>query len=313
MSSDPRTQRNIAILVAVVAVAVAVGYFAGQSGAPGSAAPPTIGNPAVGAAAGSGDGPAPEAPARYDEPARYDGQERADEPAPIAGERRRQAPSRPSASRVEPQPEADEPAVFTAAEAADGDAEPPAGTMQTTTRVLSRVVERVTVPAGTQIVLELVDGASSQSSAVGDEVVARLAEPVRIDGELALPVGTRVEGRVTEVRKLARVGGQAILALAFERVDTGDGGAAIAAFFRREGKSETGKDAATIAGGAAAGAILGNQAKKNDRGKLLGALLGAAAGTAVASRTEGETVELPSGSRLELTLRDDVNLLLDAN
>ena len=310
MSSDPRTQRNIAILVAVVAVAVAVGYFAGQSGTPGSAAPPRVGNPAAGAAAGSSNGPAPEAPARYDEPARYDGQERADEPAPIAGERRRQAPSRP---RAEPQPEIDEPAVFTAAEAADGDAEPPAGTMQTTTRVLSRVVERVTVPAGTQIVLELVDGASSQSSAVGDEVVARLAEPVRIDGELALPVGTRVEGRVTEVRKLARVGGQAILALAFERVDTGDGGAAIAAFFRREGKSETGKDAATIAGGAAAGAILGNQAKKNDRGKLLGALLGAAAGTAVASRTEGETVELPSGSRLELTLRDDVNLLLDAN
>jgi outer membrane lipoprotein SlyB len=84
--------------------------------------------------------------------------------------------------------------------------------------------------------------------------------------------------------------------------------AAITAAWRREGKSETAKDAATIAGGAVVGTVLGNQAKKNDKGKVIGGILGGAIGTVIAAKTEGEPVELPTGSHLTLTLRDPVEV-----
>ncbi len=83
----------------------------------------------------------------------------------------------------------------------------------------------------------------------------------------------------------------------------------IAAYWAGEGKSETGKDAATIAAGAAIGTVLGNQAKKNDRGKVIGAVVGAGVGTAVAAATKGEAVELAAGAALELTLRESVRVL----
>jgi hypothetical protein len=59
----------------------------------------------------------------------------------------------------------------------------------------------------------------------------------------------------------------------------------VALHFAREGRSETGRDAATIAAGAAIGIILGNQSKKNDRGKAIGGVLGVAAGTGIAAAT----------------------------
>jgi hypothetical protein len=174
-----------------------------------------------------------------------------------------------------------------------------------------RRVERVTIPQSTAIVLALVAPVSSQSAQLGDEVVAELAEPIRVDGAFVVAAGARVTGRVSEVQPLRKVGGKSILGLSFDYLDSGDGGVEIAAAFRREGKSETAKDAATIAAGAAIGAILGNQAKSNDRGKAVGAVVGAAAGTAIASKTAGELVELPAGARLELTLRTDVEVVVD--
>jgi hypothetical protein len=166
----------------------------------------------------------------------------------------------------------------------------------------------IEVPAGTKIELVLGTAVSSQSAAVGDEIRAELAAPIRVDGEIAVPSGTRVVGRVTEAKALAKVGGRARLALAFESIELDGRTVPIAAYFAREGKSETGKDAATIAAGAAVGTVLGNQAKKNDRGKVIGAILGAGVGTAIAAKTEGETIELPAGARLELTLRDAVTV-----
>ena len=168
--------------------------------------------------------------------------------------------------------------------------------------------ESVSIPESTHIVIQLAHAVSSQSWLAGDIVAGELAEPILVGGVVAVPAGAHVQGRVTEAQPLGAIGGRAILEIRFDQLATADGFAEIDARFRREGRSETGKDAATIAAGTAIGTILGDQARSADRGRLVGAMLGAAAGTAVAAKSPHETVELPAGVRLELTLRDNAEV-----
>jgi len=168
--------------------------------------------------------------------------------------------------------------------------------------------QTVTLEPGTPLRIRLLDAISSQTSAVDDPVSGELSEPVVIGGRTVLARGARVRGRVSAAHPLAKVGGQAQLAVDFDRLVGDLATLDIAATWARMGKSETGKDAATIAGGAAAGAILGNQAKKNDRGKILGALIGAGVGAAIASKTPGEKIELPAGTVLEVELAAPVEV-----
>src|SRR4029079_11779268 len=71
---------------------------------------------------------------------------------------------------------------------------------------------RVTVAAGTSIPAEVTHGASSATAQVGDGVSPRVTENVYAGGELAIPAGSRLEGTVTDVQGLRRVGGRARLA-----------------------------------------------------------------------------------------------------
>jgi len=297
--SDLKTQRNVAIGVAAVAVAFVIGYLvsngrpAAQPSSVGPAAEPAVTAPAPSAQPSVEPEPSPE---RAVTPATVRPQ------VPVAGTRQRPA-TRPAEPIDDTQTDSEEEVGRAPVEVEE--AEAPASPPQV------RQLVRVVVPRSTPIVLDLVQAVSSETAQVGDAVTAELAEPIRVDGDIVVPSGARVTGRVSEAQALKKVGGQSILGLSFDRLESGDGGVAIAAGFRREGKSETGKDAATIGAGAAIGTVLGNQAKKNDRGKLIGAIVGAAAGAAVAAKTEGERIELPAGARLELTLQQDVELMID--
>lgn len=171
-------------------------------------------------------------------------------------------------------------------------------------RVFHREPQRVEVPAGTALTLRLADTVSSQTSQPGESFRATVATPVSVDGKVAIPAGASVLGRVTEVHALRKIGGQAHLAVRFDSVELPSGASApISAGFSRTGKSETGKDAATIAGGALAGAILGHQVKSGNEGKVVGGLVGAGVGTAIAAKTKGQTITLPAGATLTVTLQ----------
>jgi hypothetical protein len=162
-----------------------------------------------------------------------------------------------------------------------------------------------TVPAGTSIDVEVLDGVSSKSSKAGDSFRARVVKDVVQDGIAVIPAGSVVVGSVTEAVPLGKIGGKAKLSLAFNKLELTSGRSApISASFAETGKSETGKDAATIGGAAAGGAILGRILSKHDKGKgtVLGAVVGGAVGTAVAAKTKGQEVEIPAGTPITLTL-----------
>ena len=164
-----------------------------------------------------------------------------------------------------------------------------------------------TIAAGTSLDVELLDGASSKTSLVGDAVRARVTNPIIIDGLTVVPAGTIVGGTVTEAIPLKKIGGMATLGLRFDTLELAGGERkAIAAGLHEQGKSETGKDAGTIAGATAAGALLGRLLSKNDKtkGTLIGAAVGAAAGTGAAAATKGQEVELPAGTPLALRVEE---------
>lgn len=169
----------------------------------------------------------------------------------------------------------------------------------------------VTVPAGTRFDVELTSTLASNTAAPGETFRVRVAEDVMEDGEVAIPAGSEIMGEVVEAASPRRIGGQAKLELRFTDLVLPSGTTVpIEASFVQQGRNETGRDAATIGGGAAAGAILGRVLKKGDRskGSVIGAIIGAAAGAVIASRTPGEEVVLPKGTTMGVRLDDSVRV-----
>jgi hypothetical protein len=210
-------------------------------------------------------------------------------------------PVREEPRRAEPQPEA-EPRSDEPDEVAEQPEEQPAR---------EPLITSVTVPAGATFDVEFTKTLASNTSAPGDSFRVRVAHDVMEDGEVAIPAGSEILGEVTEAVPLRKVGGQAKLALRFTDLVLPSGKTVpIDASFVQQGRNETGKDAATIGGAAAGGAILGRILNRGSRGKgaVIGAIIGAAAGTAIASRTPGEEVVISTGSVLSVRLDDSVRV-----
>jgi hypothetical protein len=176
------------------------------------------------------------------------------------------------------------------------------------------VTSVATVPSGTVMRVEFLESLSSQTSEPGDIFRARVSSDVTADGgQVVIPAGSEVVGVVGEAVPLRKVGGQAKLTLKFTDLVLPSGSTVpIRASFVGEGRNESGKDAATIGGVAAGGAILGRVLSKGNRsrGAIIGAIIGAAAGTAIASRTPGEEVTIDRGTAVDLKLDDDVEVRL---
>jgi len=152
-----------------------------------------------------------------------------------------------------------------------------------------RVATHVTVPAGTSISAEVTNGVSSATAKVGDSVTARVTENVYAGGRLAIPSGSTVRGTVTDAHGLGRIGGQARLGVRFDSVDLPSGATApVYATWSAAGRSETGRDTATIAGSTVGGAILGRVLSHGHR-RTERTVGGAAAGAAIAALVRAST------------------------
>lgn len=284
-SSRGSSARNLVLVVAALAVALGVGYVVGQ----GRESTPAAGAPALAPVAAVA-APAPTVPPAA-APVAAPELQPAPAPAPRYEPGQRSPRTRPAPAPSYPEPvPAPSPSPAPAPTPAPVPARP------------------IVVPDGTRVQLHLITPVSSQTAAVGQAVEAELDAPVVVGGRTALPAGSRFTGQVTEVHALTKIGGQARLAFAFDSVEVRGRSVPVEAAFARTGKSESGKDAATIAAGAVVGTVLGNQSKHNDRGKVLGGLLGAGLGTAIAAATPGEKIELPAGAQLELTLHGDIEV-----
>jgi hypothetical protein len=165
-----------------------------------------------------------------------------------------------------------------------------------------------TVPSGTTFALRLNEELSTERNQPGDGFSATLTDPILdANGDVAIPAGATVRGRVTKASKSGRVGETAVITVAFEAVSFNGRSyplqaTVIEANPERRNRTPAGEQVAKAAGGAAAGAIIGRVLGKDTRSTVKGAVIGAAAGTAIAMGTADVDAVLPVGSRMVIRL-----------
>jgi type IV secretory pathway VirB10-like protein len=171
--------------------------------------------------------------------------------------------------------------------------------------------EPVTLPGGTPFDVEFTKALASNTSTVGESFRARVVADVSVYGQVVIPAGSEVLGEVTDAQGVRGIGARAKLGLKFTDLVLPSGSTVpIHASLLQEGTSKAGKDAATIGGATAGGALLGRilSSARGGRGTIIGALIGAATGTAIASRTAGQEVVIPEGSVISLRLDGSVEV-----
>jgi hypothetical protein len=161
----------------------------------------------------------------------------------------------------------------------------------------------VTVPQGAEIVVRMVNTISTNRNVSGDSFQATLEEPLHVDGWLVAGKGSRVEGRVLESRPAGRVKGVAELSFDLVRLTTADGQTVdISTAAVNQAADESRRDDLKKVGwGAGIGAIIGAIAG-GGKGAAIGAGAGAGAGAGTVLATRGETLVVPTETRLSFRL-----------
>ena len=196
-------------------------------------------------------------------------------------------------------------------------------TTRTTTRTVrtTPAVRYFTVDADTVIRVRMDNQISSKTARVGDRFTTTVTEPVYGDGVEVAPVGSKIHGRVSSVRRAGRrtpgsisvnfyslelpnrarhtINGSLTTLQADDVQSDNEGGV--------QGRSNRKRDAVFIGGGAATGAIIGAIAG-GGKGAAIGALLGGGLGTAGRVYEKEKDAEVESGTQFGVILNQRVSL-----
>src|SRR5258706_1630287 len=182
----------------------------------------------------------------------------------------------------------------------------------------SNYVDKVTIPAGTKVLLALKNNVSTKNAKVGDGVYLQSTFPLALDNRVVIPAGTFVQGVVDRVKRSGRVKGRAEVLMHFNTLiypngymlslpgaleSTGGDEFPPVADQAGTGRAEgtKGRDAATIAGQTATGGLIGAGAR-GPKGAAVGSGIGAAVGIATVLLTRGEKVRFDQGTNVEMML-----------
>jgi hypothetical protein len=168
--------------------------------------------------------------------------------------------------------------------------------------------EKVTVPAGTRILIRTIDPIDSSKQKTGYRFTATLETDLQVEDTVVAPRGTTVYGRLAQASSAGKMSGSSQLTL--ELTDIVINGAAapiLTSTYELKGKGEGKKTAGKVVGGAGLGALIGGIAG-GGAGAAIGVLAGAAGGTAIAASKKGEQLQIPSESLLEFRLEQPVSL-----
>jgi len=166
----------------------------------------------------------------------------------------------------------------------------------------------IVIPTGTVVTVRTSQALSSKENKPGDTFLATLAQPLSVDGKPAIPSGATVNGTVVNAKAKGKIKGEGELSLALTSISfhgqtypiqTGTLDSTV------KGKGK--RTAATTAGGAGAGALIGGLAG-GGKGAGIGALAGAGAGLVGGALTGNKQVEIPAESALSFTLAAPLTL-----
>jgi len=168
--------------------------------------------------------------------------------------------------------------------------------------------KKITVPAGTRILIRTVDPIDSSKQKAGYRFTATLETNLQADNVVVAPRGSTVYGRLAQASSAGRMSGSSELTLELtDIVISGTAYPLLTSTYEIKGKGEGGNTAKKVIGGAGLGALIGGIAG-GGKGAGIGAAAGAAGGTAIAASKKGEQLQIPSESLLEFRLEQPVTL-----
>ncbi len=168
--------------------------------------------------------------------------------------------------------------------------------------------KKVTVPAGTRILIRTVDTIDSSKQKTGYRFKASLETNLQVENTIVAPRGAVVYGRLAQASSAGRMSGSSQLTLELtDIVINGTSYPVMTSTFEIKGKGEGKKTAGKVLGGAGLGALIGGIAG-GGAGAAIGVVAGAAGGTALAASKKGEQLQIPSESLLEFRIEQPVSL-----
>lgn len=182
----------------------------------------------------------------------------------------------------------------------------------------------ITVPSGTRIPLVLENAISTRYAHAGDPVYFQTLYPIVAAGQIVIPAGSYMSGKVLSAKRPGRIKGRGQLVLKITQLilpngytvslvgapsDVGTGGGETTG---KEGQitgpSGHGKDAGVIVRSTVYGAAIG-AAAAGVKGAREGLGIGAAAGLLGVLLTRGPNAVLPRGTTMNVVLDRPISLL----
>jgi hypothetical protein len=166
-----------------------------------------------------------------------------------------------------------------------------------------------TLAAGTSITAATDAEITSKTNKPGDEVTATVGADIKdATGRVVIPKGSKVIFKVTAIKPSdSKSDTTGTLTLDAVGVEVNGSERPIVATIsgvktRLQGRGTDATDVAKVAGGTAAGAIVGRVLGGGSKGAIIGGILGGAVGTQRAVETKDRDVVLPQGTAITLKL-----------
>ena len=166
-------------------------------------------------------------------------------------------------------------------------------------------MKMVTVPAGTTILVRMLDSLDSSKNPPGYRFTATLETNLMANGVVVVPRGNTVYGRLAEAKQAGRATGSSELQLELTSIVVGGTAYPIlTSDYQVKGSSSGKRSARRLVGGAGLGAAIGGIAGNAGMGAAIGATAGAAGSVA----QKGKAVQVPSETLLEFRLQQPASL-----
>lgn len=169
--------------------------------------------------------------------------------------------------------------------------------------------QKITVPYGTVLSVRLVDSIDSEKNQTGDTFQATLNAPLSINGEVAVPSGSSVQGHLVEVKSAGKFAGQSSVVMQLDSITSGGTTYNIQTDQYSKQGSSRGKNTATKVGaGAGIGALIGALAG-GGKGAAIGAAAGGGLGAGAQAVSKSQQIKFPSETVLSFTLQAPVTVV----
>jgi hypothetical protein len=167
---------------------------------------------------------------------------------------------------------------------------------------------KITVPAGTRLLVRMIDGVDSSKNHPGDRFHASMETDLVVEDTVVAFKGADVYGRLAEAKEAGHVAGSSELKLELtDIVIKGQSYPLVTGDYELHGSGRGSNTAKKVGTGAAVGAIIGAIAG-GGKGAAIGAGVGAGAGGVVQVMTRGQQVRVPSETLLEFRLEQPVRV-----